>query len=89
MTSLFRFVDKQAIYRWYNLIRTCAVECDRLFHWQHKLCATFSAHVNIDYRLPIKAYYHICVLLDISESKKIMARDKMFNKKLITVQKFQ
>jgi hypothetical protein len=40
--SFFRFVDKQAIYRWYNLIRTCAGECDWLFHWQHKLCATFS-----------------------------------------------
>ena len=30
MTSLnfFRFVDKREIYRWYNLIRTCAGECD-------------------------------------------------------------
>ena len=28
MTSFFRFVDKRAIYRWYNLIRTCAGECD-------------------------------------------------------------
>jgi hypothetical protein len=26
----------------YNLISTCAGECDWLFHWQHKLCATFS-----------------------------------------------
>ena len=24
--------------------------------WQHKLCATFSANVNINYRLPIKVY---------------------------------
>jgi hypothetical protein len=24
MASFFRFVDKRAIYRWYNLIRTCA-----------------------------------------------------------------
>ena len=54
MTSFFRFVDKRAIYRWYNLIRTCAGECDWLFHWLHKLCATFSANVNINYRLPIK-----------------------------------
>ena len=30
MTSFFRFVDKRAIYRWYNLIRTCASECDWL-----------------------------------------------------------
>jgi hypothetical protein len=26
MTFFFRFVDKRAIYRWYNLIRTCAGE---------------------------------------------------------------
>ena len=25
--------------------------------WQHKLCAPFSANVNINYRLPIKVYY--------------------------------
>jgi hypothetical protein len=28
----------------------------------HKLCATFSANVNINYRLPIKVYYLICTL---------------------------
>ena len=28
MTSFFRFVDKRAIYRWYNLILICAGECD-------------------------------------------------------------
>jgi hypothetical protein len=28
ITSFFRFVDKRAIYRRYNLIRTCAGECD-------------------------------------------------------------
>jgi hypothetical protein len=27
------------------------------------------ANVNINYRLPIKGYYRICTLLDISESK--------------------
>jgi hypothetical protein len=27
-----------------------------------KLCATFSANVYINYRLPIKVYYHICTL---------------------------
>jgi hypothetical protein len=42
---------------------------DRLFHWQHKLCATFSTNVDINYRLPIKVYYRKFVLLDISESK--------------------
>jgi hypothetical protein len=28
--------------------------------WQHKLCATLSAKVNINYHLPIKVYYRIC-----------------------------
>jgi hypothetical protein len=28
----------------------------------HKLCATFSASVDINYRLPIKVYYHSCTL---------------------------
>jgi hypothetical protein len=28
----------------------------------HKLCATFYASVNINYRLPIKVYYRICTL---------------------------
>jgi hypothetical protein len=55
-----------SIYRWYNLIRTCACECDWLFHWQHKLCATCSANVNINYHLPIKVYYRICTLRRIS-----------------------
>jgi hypothetical protein len=30
--------------------------------WQHELCATLSANVNINYRLPIKGYYRICTL---------------------------
>jgi hypothetical protein len=28
ITSFFRFVDKRAIYRWYNLVHTCAGECE-------------------------------------------------------------
>jgi hypothetical protein len=32
------------------------------FKMQLKLCATFSANVNINYRLPIKVYYRICTL---------------------------
>jgi hypothetical protein len=28
MTFFLRIVDKRAIYRWYNLIRTCTGECD-------------------------------------------------------------
>ena len=30
--------------------------------WQHQLCATLSAHVNINYRLPMKVYYRISTL---------------------------
>jgi hypothetical protein len=60
ITSFFRFVDKWAIYWWYNLVHTCAGECEWLFHWQHKCCVTLSANVNINYRLPIKIYYRIC-----------------------------
>jgi hypothetical protein len=30
--------------------------------WQHKLCATYSADVNINNRLPIKVCYRICTL---------------------------
>jgi hypothetical protein len=47
----------------YNLISTCAGECDWPFHWQHKLCATFSAKVNINYCLPIKVYYRVILFL--------------------------
>jgi hypothetical protein len=37
--------------------------------WQHKLCATFSASVNINYRLPIKVYCRICTLRHIRIEK--------------------
>ena len=61
----FAFVNKRASYP-FGIISlaqvTCAGECDWLFHWQHKVCATFSANVNINYRLPIKVYYRICTL---------------------------
>ena len=48
MTSFFRFVDKGAIYRWYNLIRTCAGECDWLFRrkcicWWIIVCSNLAA----------------------------------------------
>ena len=39
--------------------------------WQHKLCATLFANVNINYRLPIKVYYGICAV------KTYQARDKI------------
>jgi hypothetical protein len=76
MTFFFRFVDKRAIYRLgiisfaHVLVHVSDssvvnVHVDELSSgriWQHKLCATFSANVNINYLLPIKVYYHICTL---------------------------
>ena len=75
MTSFFHFVDKQAIYRLGIIslahapvhvtdLSVINVHVDELSAriWQHKLCATFSTNVNINYRLPIKVYYRICTL---------------------------
>jgi hypothetical protein len=64
MNSFFRFVNKQASYP-FGIIPLAHAPCDWLFHWQHKLCATFSAKVDINYRLPIKVYYCICTLTHI------------------------
>jgi hypothetical protein len=76
MTSFFRIVDKRSIY-WLGLISLAHtpvhvtdlpvvnVHVDELSSariWQHKLCATLSADVNINYRLPIKVYCRICPL---------------------------
>jgi hypothetical protein len=85
MTSLFRFVDKRVIYRLgiislahasvhvtdFSVINVHVDELSSARIWQHKLCATFSANVNINYRLPI-TYTTVFVLLDISESKQVM-----------------
>ena len=76
MTYFFRFVNKRAIYRLGIISLTQAlvhvtdfpvvnVHVDELSSariWQHKLCATLSANVNINYRLSIKVYYRICNL---------------------------
>ena len=48
VTSFFRFVDKRAMYRWYNLIRKCAGECDWLFRrkctcWWIIVCSNLAA----------------------------------------------
>jgi hypothetical protein len=76
MTTFFRFVNKRAIYR-LGIISLAHVSVhvtdfpvinvhvDELLSariWQHKLYATLSANVNINYRLPIKVYYRICTL---------------------------
>ena len=76
MTSFFRFVNKRAINRLGIILLAHAsvhvndfpvinVHVDELSSgriWQHKLCATFSANININYRFSIKVYYRICSL---------------------------
>ena len=76
MTSFFRFVNKRLIYRLVIISLAHApvhmtdfpdvnVHVDELSSariWQHKLCATLSANVNINYRLPMKVCYCICTL---------------------------
>jgi len=66
MTSFFRFVNKRASYRLGIISLAHAplhvadfpvvnVHVDELWSagiWQHKLCSTLSANVNINYRLP-------------------------------------
>jgi hypothetical protein len=75
MTSFFRFVSKRAIYRLgiislahaamhvtdFPVVNVHVDELSSAQIWQHKLCATLSANVNINYRLPI-VYYRICTL---------------------------
>jgi hypothetical protein len=75
MTSFFllSLCQQRAIYRLGMISLAHATgACDWLSHrkctcwWirirQHKLCATLSTNVNINYRLPIKVYYSICTL---------------------------
>ena len=76
MTSLFRFENKQAIYRLgiislahapvhVTAFPVVSVHVDELPSariWQLKLCATLSANVNINYRFPFNVYYRICTL---------------------------
>jgi len=76
MTSFFRFVDKRAIYRLgiislahaplnvtdFSVVNVHVDELSSVRIWQHKLCATFSANININDRFPIKVYYRICTL---------------------------
>jgi len=76
MTSFFRFVSKRAIYRLgilslahapvhvtdFPIVNVHVDELSSTRIWQHKLCVTLSANININYRLPIKVYYSICTL---------------------------
>ena len=74
IASFFRFVNKRAIYRLgiislahapvhvtnFPVVNVHFDELTSARIWQHKLCATLSANVNINYRLPIKVYHRIC-----------------------------
>jgi len=76
MTSFYRFANKRAIYRLglislaharvhvtdFPVVNVHVDELSSARIWQHKLCATLSANVNINYRLPIKVYYRNCTL---------------------------
>jgi hypothetical protein len=76
MTSFFRFANKRAIYRLgiislahapvhvtdFLIVNVHVDELSSARIGQHKLCATLSANVNINYRLPIKVYHRICTL---------------------------
>ena len=64
MTSFFPFVDKRAIYRLgiislahapvdvtdFSIVNVHVDELSSARIWQHKLCATFSKNVNINYQ---------------------------------------
>ena len=79
MKLFFCFVNKRAIYRLgiislahvsvhvtdFPVINVHVDELSSARIWQHKLCVTLSANVDINYRLPIKVYYHICTLIHI------------------------
>ena len=54
-TAFFRFVNKRAIYR----LGIISLDMRRR---KCTLCATLSASININYRLPIKVCYRICTL---------------------------
>jgi hypothetical protein len=76
LTSFFPFVTKRAIYRLgiislahapvhvtnFPVVNVDVDELSSAKIWQHKLFATLSANVNINYHLPIKVYYRICTL---------------------------
>ena len=90
MTSFFRFANKRAIYRLgiislahapvhvtdFPVVNVHVEELSSARIWQHKLCATYSANVNINNLLPIEVYYRICALRHI-RIEIIHARDKI------------
>ena len=49
----------------FPVVKTTVDEVSSARIWQHELCATLSAKVNINYRLPIKVCYCICTIMHI------------------------
>jgi len=68
MTSFFRFVNKRAIYRLdiislahapvhvtdFTVVNVHVDELSSARIWEHKLCATYCANVDINNGIPIK-----------------------------------
>ena len=87
ITSFFRFVNKRAIYRIciislahapvhvtdFPVVNVHVDELSSVRIWQRKLCATYSANININNRLSIKVYYRICTLRHIRIEIHILA----------------
>ena len=94
ITSFFRFVDKRAIYRLdiislaltpvhvidFSVVNVHVDELSSARICQHQLCATFSANVNINCRLPIKNY-DFSILSRNREMKFTNIRQSMLNLK--------
>jgi hypothetical protein len=71
-SSSFSFLTERAIYRLgiislahapvhvtdFPVVNVHVDELSSALIWQHKLCTTLSANVNINYRLPIKENYY-------------------------------
>ena len=68
MTSFFCFVKNERFIDWpghvtdFSVVNVHVDELSSARICQHTLCATLSANVDINYRLPIKAYYRIYTL---------------------------
>jgi hypothetical protein len=85
MTSFFCFVNLRAIYRLgiislahvpvhvtdFPVVNVPIDELSSARIWQDKLCATLSANVNINYRLPIKVQMTLVISNSMGPWKKI------------------
>ena len=46
----------------FSVVKVHVNELSSVRIWQHELCATLFANVNINYRLPITVYYRMCTV---------------------------